>query len=141
MRVLRMGGKLAIFVAWQPTMTPTPREQPTEPPRTRLLPRRARHEDDSRLLAIIAALPAAAGGDRQSVAGICNGHGQVYRRIELFSALELFMLIARFNALGFSQESGARAGKHGYDVVFRKLPKRRSPYPDVQDGKGVTSKT
>lgn len=129
---------LGILRAWQPNMTPTPREQPTEPLRTRLVPRRARHEDDSRLLDIITNLPASAGGDRQSIAGVCNGHGQVYRRIELSSALELFMLIARLNALGFSQESGARAGKHGYDVVFRKLPKRRSPYAEAQEDKGVT---
>lgn len=116
-------------------MISTPREQQTEPPRTRLLPRRARHEDDPRLLDIIRSLPAAAEGDRQSIAGICNGNGQVYRRIELFSALELFMLIARFNALGFSQESGARAGKYGYDVVFRKLPRRRSPFSEPADEK------
>lgn len=112
-----------------------PREQSTEPPRTRLLPRRTRHEDDPKLLAIITSLPSSSsGGERQSVAGICNGNGQVYRRVELFSALELFMLIARFNALGFTQESGARAGKHGYDVVFRKIAKRRAPYPETQDG-------
>ena len=121
-------------------MTPTPRDQPAEPSRTRLLPRRARHEDDSRLLDIITSLPPpASGGERQSLAGICNVQGQVYRRIELFSALELFMLIARFNALGFAQESGARAGKHGYDVVFRKLPKRRSPYAEPQNEKAVPS--
>ncbi|GAB3773514.1 hypothetical protein GCM10028796_46030 [Ramlibacter monticola] len=118
-------------------MTPTPREQPAEPPRTRLLPRRARHEDDPRLLDIITSLPPVPDGARQSLAGICNGHGQVYRRVELFSALELFMLMARFNALGFAQESGARAGKHGYDVVFRKLPKRRSPRGEAQDDKDV----
>ena len=113
-----------------------PREQSPDPPRTTLLPRRTRHEDDPKLLAIISSLPSssASGGERQSVAGICNGNGQVYRRVELFSALELFMLIARFNALGFTQESGARAGKHGYDVVFRKVAKRRSPYPETQDG-------
>ena len=113
------------------------REQPIEPPRTRLLPRRARHEDDTRLLALITSLPSPSGGDRPSVAGICNGNGQVYRRVELFSGLELFMLIARFNALGFSQESGARAGKHGYDVVFRKVAKRRVSYQETpEDAEG-----
>ncbi|MEJ8840168.1 hypothetical protein [Ramlibacter sp. AN1133] len=89
------------------------------------MPRRPRHEDDDRLLEIIASLPPAEGGARHSVAGICNRNGQVYRRVELFSALELFMFIARLNALGFVQESGARAGKYSYDVVFHKVPKRR----------------
>jgi hypothetical protein len=97
-----------------------------QPPRSSLLPRRPRHEDDDRLLEIIASLPAAPAGTRHSVAGICNRNGQVYRRVELFSALELFMLIARLNALGFVQESGARAGKYAYDVVFHKVPKRRA---------------
>jgi hypothetical protein len=103
---------------------------PEETPRSSLLPRRPRHDDDEKLLAIIASLPRAPGGTRHSVAGICNRNGQVYRRVELFSALELFMFIARLNALGFVQESGARAGKYAYDVVFRKVPKRRpSPTP------------
>ena len=94
-------------------------------PRSSLLPRRPCHEDDERLLQIIAGLPPAPEGSRHSVAGICNHNGQVYRRVELFSALELFLFIARLNALGFVQESGARAGKYAYDVVFRKVPKRR----------------
>ena len=98
-------------------------------PRTRLLARRAPHEEDERLLEIIAGLPPAAAGERHSVAGICNREDQVYRRIDLFSVLELFILIARFNALGFVQESGLRAGKHAYDVVFRKVPKRRASQP------------
>jgi hypothetical protein len=93
--------------------------------RSSLLARRPRHEDDEKLLAIIASLPPAPDGARHSVAGICNRNGQVYRRVELFSVLELFMFIARLNALGFVQESGARAGKYAYDVVFRKVPKRR----------------
>jgi hypothetical protein len=96
-------------------------------PRTSLLPRRPRHEEDERLLEIIASLPPAPDGSRHSVAGICNRNGQVYRRVELFSALELFLFIARLNAMGFVQESGARAGKYAYDVVFRKVPKRRPP--------------
>jgi hypothetical protein len=103
---------------------------PGVPPRSSLLPRRPLHEDDQKLQAIIASLPPPApGGARHSVAGICNRNGQVYRRVELFSALELFMFIARLNALGFVQEPGARAGKYAYDVVFRKVPKRR-PSPD-----------
>jgi hypothetical protein len=114
-------------------MTSVLREQPAEPPRTRLLPRRAKHDEDARVLAIVCGLPPAIGGERQSIAGVCNGNGQVYRRIELFSALELFMLIARLNALGFAQESGARAGKHGYDVVFRKVGKRRQSYAPPED--------
>lgn len=96
-----------------------------ESPRSNLLARRPRHEDDDKLLAIIASLPAADAGGRHAVAGICNRNGQVYRRVELFSPLELLLFIARLNALGFVQESGARAGKYAYDVVFRKLPKRR----------------
>jgi len=96
-----------------------------ESPRSSLLARRPLHEDDGKLLEVIASLPPAPHGARHSIAGICNRNGQVYRRVELFSALELFLLIARLNALGFVQESGMRAGKHAYDVVFRKVPKRR----------------
>jgi hypothetical protein len=108
------------------TITTQAGESHGESPRSRLLPRRPRHEDDERLLAIISSLPAAPEGARHSVAGICNRNGQVYRRVELFSALELFLFIARLNAMGFVQESGARAGKYAYDVVFRKVPKRRA---------------
>jgi hypothetical protein len=108
-------------------MTSTASEPDGTLPRSSLVPRRPRHEEDERLLEIIAGLPPAPPGARHSVAGICNRNGQVYRRVELFSALELFMLIARLNALGFVQESGARAGKYAYDVVFRKVPKRRPP--------------
>jgi hypothetical protein len=108
---------------------------PGEPPRSSLLPRRPLHEDDQKLLAIIASLPSApalaSGEARHSVAGICNRNGQVYRRVELFSALELFMFIARLNSLGFIQEPGARAGKYAYDVVFRKVPKRRRSADDI----------
>jgi hypothetical protein len=108
-----------------PIMKPKASEPPGESPRSSLLARRVRHEDDEKLLEIIAGLPAASGGARHSIAGICNNYGQVYRRVELFSALELFMLIARLNAMGFVQESGVRAGKYAYDVVFHKVPKRR----------------
>ena len=106
-------------------MKPEASVPPEELHRSSLLPRRPRHEDDEKLLAIIASLPPAPGGSRHSIAGICNRNGQVYRRVELFSVLELFMFIARHNALGFVQESGPRAGKYAYDVVFRKVPKRR----------------
>ncbi|GAB3645229.1 hypothetical protein GCM10028813_02440 [Ramlibacter alkalitolerans] len=101
-------------------------------PRSSLVPRRPRHEDDDKLLAIIASLPPAAAGARHSVAGICNHNDQVYRRVQLFSALELFLFIARLNALGFAQESGARAGKYAYDVVFRKAPKRPPSIDSVE---------
>jgi len=110
-----------------PTMTIKAREHASEIPRTRLLARRMPHEDDDRLLEVIAHLPPAANGERHCIAGICNDLGQIYRRVELFSALELFILIARLNAMGFGQESGARAGRHAYDVVFRKVAKRRPP--------------
>jgi hypothetical protein len=100
---------------------------PGDLPRTSLLARRVRHEEDERLMEIIAGLPRAAGGTRHAMAGICNRDGQVYRRVELFSALELLMLSARLNAIGFVQQSGARAGKYAYDVVFRKVPKQRPP--------------
>ena len=106
-------------------MTSKASEPHGESPRSSLVPRRPRHEDDDKLLEIIASLPRATAGARHSIAGICNRNGQVYRRVELYSALELFMLIARLNALGFGQESGARAGKYAYDVVFTKVPKRR----------------
>jgi hypothetical protein len=106
-------------------MSPRAREPPTESPRTTLLVRRSPHGDDERVVEIIASLPSVPGGSRHALAGICNPDGQVYRRIELFSVLELFILIARLNALGFAQESGARAGKYAYDVVFHKVPKRR----------------
>ncbi|HET8746923.1 MAG TPA: hypothetical protein VFM98_15055 [Ramlibacter sp.] len=106
-------------------MTPTALQGGS--PRSSLLARRPLHEDDEKLLQVIASLPTAPSGGRHAIAGICNRNGQVYRRVELFSALELFVLIARLNALGFVQESGMRAGKHAYDVVFRKLPKRRDP--------------
>jgi hypothetical protein len=106
-------------------MTSKASEPDGPPPRSSLLPRRLRHEDDERLLGIIASLPRTEGGTPYAVAGICNRNDQVYRRVELFSALELLLLIARLNALGFVQESGARAGKYAYDVVFRKVPKRR----------------
>ena len=108
-----------------PTMTSKASDPHGPLARSSLLPRRPPHEDDDRLVEIIAALPAAENGTRHSVAGICNGNGQVYRRVELFSALELFLFIARLNALGFVQESGVRAGKYAYDVVFRKVPRRR----------------
>lgn len=107
-------------------MSPAASAPPGASPRTSLLARRPRHEEDEKLLAVIAGLPAAASATRHSIAGICNGNGQVYRRVELFSALELFVLIARLNALGFLQESGIRAGKYAYDVVFRKAPRRAS---------------
>jgi hypothetical protein len=112
-------------------MNPTAREQEGETPRSRLLARRALHDDDARVLDIIASLPPASTGERHSVAGICNSQDQDYRRVDLFSVLELFMFIARLNALGFVQESGLRAGKHSYDVVFRKLPKRRASQEPV----------
>jgi hypothetical protein len=106
-------------------MTPKAREPPVVSARTTLLPRRARHEEDDRLVETIASLPPTRGGSRHAIAGICNHEGRVYRRVELFSTLELFVLIARLNTLGFVQESGARAGKYAYDVVFHKVPKRR----------------
>lgn len=86
--------------------------------RTRLLRGRVPAAFDAEVVAIVRSLPFAARRVLCCV-GVLNEAGQLYRRVDLFSPLELLEFTARMNAAGFGKLATLRGGvSKAYEAVF-----------------------
>jgi hypothetical protein len=102
----------------------------TSDKRTQLIGKNFPASCDREALAVIHSLPAPDAGEGLWVVGVADPAGRVYRRVQLFSAIELLHFTARMNAAGFAQWRGVR--RTAYESVFVKTRRQgqapRFPY-------------
>lgn len=100
--------------------------------RSRLLPGREVALGDEKIVRLLAADTSLPEGDlaRQERLGILNAHGQVYREIDVYSAIEVLQLTAKLNSMGYSINAGALESKRRYARIFwRKPSAKKKPAP------------
>jgi hypothetical protein len=91
--------------------------------RTQLLAGRSAAEFDPQVLEIIRGFPQPQPGGTLTSIGVADETGHIYRRIDLFSPIEVLVLQAKLNAAGFSQHPAWRGASHRvYVGVFQKGP-------------------
>lgn len=101
--------------------------------RSRLLPGREIGPDDEKIASLLAAHTPLPEGDlaRHERLGILNAHEQVYREIDVYSAIEVLQLTAKLNSIGYSINSrGLESKRARYARIFWKKPAaKKKPAP------------
>jgi hypothetical protein len=88
--------------------------------KTHLLLRRVRGSDDARVLACLEGLPSGLPDSAKDweLVGIANDSGEIYRVVQVRTALQMIALTARLNALGYSVDTERQSRSYRYARVF-----------------------